>query len=687
MALGGILGPRNPAKLLHGRIIVAVWLVGAAFLVLTSRLYALQILRGEELTKEGEENLVQYIRIPHDRGIIYDRLRRILADNRQSLDVQVIPAFLGDAAHRAVTLGELARLIDLSFEESESIRNTVESQIGLDRFQPIVVKRDLSAEQVESIESERSVFRLDGVNIVEGRRRDFPNGKLASHLLGYVKEIDAVQLDAERVRCVEGEGGRKVCNPRKYVLGDLFGRDGIERMQEAELRGEDGFEKTVVDAKGRQQPEEYIRQIFGGPESRKNPPKPGQNVVLTIDRDLQASAEASFDGFAGAVVALDPRNGEVLSLVSVPAFDPNLVSGLLGKEVKERLDADPLKPWMNRAISGQYAPGSTYKVVTGMAALAEHATSPKEKVRCPGAFRMGRSVWRCHKDSGHGQVDLRDAYKVSCDVYFYTMGARVGIDRMAAMARALGFGKRTGIDLLNEKPGLVPDTAFHDRVDRATGGYQKGMAVNTAIGQGSVLVTPLQLALAYAALANGGTVFEPRIVGSIETADFRVTRRFLPRGRRIPDLPHLDVQEETFGKAPEVAEVKPTVVRSELGQPHEFLEVTRDGLFAVTNEPGGTAYWRRSRKVSMAGKTGTAQVMVLGRERLKPEDMEYMQRDHAWFVAYAPAENPEIVVVVVNEHSGHGGSHAAPIAVKVIDAWADLRSERLASVGLKEEEP
>ncbi len=660
---GGLHG-RNPARELRPRLLAALWLIVAVFLLLAVRLYALQIVRGEELSRKGRENFLQQLRVPHDRGIIFDRFGRILADNRPSLDLQVTPAFLGDKTTRAETLRALGRSIGLSAEEQSAIEEGVAAQRGLDRFQPLTSKRDLTAEQVEAIEAERSLFRLDGVTIVEGRRRAYPHGKLAAHLLGYVKEIDGPQLETER-----GRG-----NPRRYVLGDFMGRDGVEWELEGELRGQDGVEKTVVDAKGRRQHADAIEQLLG--ENRRQAPQPGRNVFLTIDRDLQQAAEAAFDGTAGAVVAVDPRNGEVLALVSVPAFDPGAVSGLLGLAEKERLDNDPLKPWMNRAISGQYAPGSTFKAFTAEAALREKATSPSEKVRCPGYFAMGRTVWRCHKDSGHGLVDLTAALKVSCDTYFYTMGARIGIDPLAAVARAFGFGARSGIALRNEKPGLVPDEAFHDRVDKATGGYQRGMVVNTAIGQGSLLVTPLQLAFGYAALANGGVVWRPLTVDRIETADFRVTRRFLAQARDAAQPPA--VAEEVIGDPPAVLKTATPTPTRELGLDGEQLAAVRAGLFAVTNEAGGTAYWRRSRKVSMSGKTGTAQVVRLGRERLKNEEMSYWERDHAWFVAWAPAEAPELVVAVVNEHSGHGSSAAAPIAVRVIDAWFDLGQARLA---------
>jgi penicillin-binding protein 2 len=652
-----------------------MWLVGLAFLILLSRAYALQILRGEELSLKGRRNFAQRVRVPHDRGIIYDRLGRILVDNRQSLDLQITKAFLGTNEEAEATLREVAGLVGMSEEELQWARETLAGKPHAERFEPIVIKRDLTPEQVEVIEAERSMLRLDGVEIAEWRRRTYPHGTLAGHLLGYVNEISRGELDA----------ARRKGNPRHYVLGDIVGRDGIERAYEEALRGVDGHAFVVKNAKGRRVQAAYVAELLLDYPAVE--PKPGHNVFLTIDLELQRHAEAAFDGRAGAIVAIDPRTGDVLALVSVPEFDPNLVSGLLGKEEKERLDADPLKPWVNRTIQGQYAPGSTFKAITATAALAYGKAEPRDAVFCPGWYRMGRQRWRCHKESGHGRVNLHDAIKKSCDTYFYTMGERLGINNLAEVSRFFGLGRRTGIPLRNEQPGLVPDEAFHDRVDAATGGYQRGMVINTAIGQGSLLVTPLQLALAYATVANRGTLFKPQVVERIETADFRVVRRFLPElssaAARDEETEPL-VAEEVAGDVPVVLERFEPEVAGELSVGPEVLDAVHDGLVAVTGEPGGTAWWRRSRKVSMAGKTGTAQVVRLGRDRRKADEMAYEERDHAWFVTYAPADDPEIVVAVLNEHSGHGSSHAAPIATKVVDAYFDLEQERLAQSATEE---
>ncbi len=673
------------------RLLVGVGGIVFVYLVIVARLYNLQILRGEELASKGERNFVQEVRIPHDRGIIYDRYGQIIVDNRPALDVQVTPAFLGKSKQAQATLQRLADIVALPEEEMARIRQGIKKARGLDRFKPILVKHDLEPQQVEAIEAERSVFYLDGVDIIEGRKRNYPYGTSAAHLLGYVNEIDPESLDAER----------KKNNPRNYQLGDLIGRAGVERTYEAELRGQDGYEKTVVDSKGRRQSGAYVDQLLG--QDRRVTPKPGHNIYLTLDLDLQQRALAAFHGKAGAVVAIDPNTGAVRALASIPAYDPNRASGAMGKEEKALLDTDPLKPWIDRTIQGGYAPGSTFKIATAIAALRAKATSPSEQVYCPGYYRMGNRVWRCHKDSGHGWVNLKQALKVSCDTYFYTMGGRVGINELAKTARLLSYGTRTGIPLADEKSGIVPDEEYHNRADAKTGGYQRGMVINTSIGQGSLVVTPLQQALAYAIVANGGTILKPQIVDHVESADFRVTRRYLPQaerwrvdptepaaldgtplsqdGQRAVEALAAFVHEDVAGQSPELLRPwVPSLLQSLNVPPADLAEVQR-GLIAVTSEPGGTAYWHRSKLVTMAGKTGTAQVIRIGRERTKAKDMDYFQRDHAWFVAYAPAEKPELVVAVLNEHAGHGGTEAAPIAVAVIDAYFELKQQRMHAQG------
>ncbi len=655
MAIGFEVQSRNAVKWFRGRLLIASAIITVAFLGLIVRLYDLQITRGDDFASRGQANFIKQFATPHDRGIIYDRLGQIMVDNRPSLNVEVTPYFLGKREKAEATLGELYETLRIEPEVREELSEEVFAKRGLNRFVAIRIKRDISLAEVEKIESQRSILKLDGVEIVEAKRRTYPSGSLAGHLLGYVNEIGRGSLEREKKRG----------NPERYKRGDTLGRSGIEHQYEKKLRGRDGYAQKVVDAKGRLQSADYMSSA-GNVDDKAA--EPGHNLILTIDAELQKAAEESFDGRAGSVVVMDVHTGEILAMVSKPGYDPNLISGAMALDEKARLDSNILKPWVNRPIQGQYAPGSTFKVVTAAAALTQGYTNPSEEVFCPGYYRLGRRNWRCHKDSGHGHVDLKEALKVSCDTYFYEMSMRMGIDEIAKAGNEMGLGSRSGIELRGEKPGLMPDEAFHDRVEKSTGGYQKGMALNTSIGQGSVLTTPLQVAVIYAAMANGGKILRPQLLKRIETADFRVWLRELTKTGEIT--------EKVEGRSPDtVFEMKPDI-KSRLNLDPEHLTAIQEGLIAVAQEPGGTAYWRRSRLVSMAGKTGTAQVIRLGVKREKAEDMEYFSRDHAWFASYAPIEDPEIAVVVLNEHSGHGGSKAGPIAVSVIDAWYELKEKR-----------
>lgn len=655
MALTADSTGRNPVRAFGTRLGLAMAIIVVAFLAMLVRLYTLQIVRGDELTSQGQRNFVQHVRIPHDRGIIFDRNGKILVDNRASLDLQVTPAFLGKGPAAKATLSRLGEILSLSQEDVDKVAAQVVRKSGLNKFQAVLVKRDLSPSEVEAVEADRAVFLLDGVDIVEGRRRAYRYGALAAHMLGYVNEIDPVSLEAERAKN----------NPMGYELGDLVGREGIERAFEDDLRGADGYEQVVVDAKGRRQHDAFVTSLLG--EQRRFEPKPGKNVYLSVDLELQLAAEAAFkkQGVAGSVVAIDPNTGSLLAMVSAPEFDPNAASGALGAAEKAALDKDPLRPWLNRPIQGQFVPGSTFKVSTGLAALMTGTTTPTEHVHCPGSYRMGHYTWRCH--GTHGSVDLKRALQVSCDTYFYTMAGRMGLDPIAKASRLLGMGSVSGIALRGERSGLIPDETYHNRADRASGGYQKGMAINAAIGQGAVLVTPLQLAYAYATIANDGTVYAPRMVERIESADLRVKRRTLQSFGTI--------REDMQGDAPALMRELSSVTRSKIDLPKDFLSPIREGLIAVI-EPGGTGYRNRSQKVTMAGKSGTAQVVRIGAVRLRMEQMDYFHRDHGWFVGWAPAEKPEIVVAVLNEHSGHGGVTAEPVVTEVVDTFFRLAEKR-----------
>jgi len=467
---------------------------------------------------------------------------------------------------------------------------------------------------------------LPGVDLVPVPHRYYRTGTVMSHLLGYMNEITQDELE------------RLVKANNVYHLGDYIGRRGLERFFESELRGKEGVRKEVVTARG-----ETVAGLADLIQEQAIPPTPGNNLVLSIDMRLQAEAERAFPGVAGAVIAIDVRTGFIRAMVSRPGFDPNVLTGRVTPAQMAALSKDPLQPMIFRPTAQHYSPGSTFKPITTLAALRSKQFTPHTHTNCPGGYRLGSRVWRCHKDSGHGPQDARDAIKHSCNVWFFRVADVLGLDPIAAEAKALGLGQPTGIGVVAEVPGIMPTSEYHDRV--SPGGYTKGMALNAAVGQGDDNVTPLQLAMAYAAIANGGTLYQPQLVQRIERTDGTVLQEF-----------------------------KPKVVRNAQIAP-EHRRLVLDALQSVVNEPGGTAYSRRLKDVKVAGKTGTAQVARIGQVRLKTSQMDYFLRHHAWFASFAPADEPEVVVVVLNEHGGGGGTDAAPTAMAVIQKYFELKAE------------
>lgn len=595
-----------------------------AFSAIIVRLWALQIQRGEEFTQKSEQNFVQRLRLVADRGLMFDSKGRLLVDNRPALDLYATPAFihgLGPALHT------IAEFTELTPEQEAATFKRLKGARGLDRFQAMLVVRDLTRDQLELIESRRMLGELDGFNIVDSGVRDYRYGELLAHVTGYLNEIGPEELEKRKER-----------PDNTYELGDLVGRRGLERTSEADLRGKDGVERVVVDSKGRRRPD-LTRDLLG--DDRKEPSKPGKNLVLSIDLDVQKAAEATFTGQAGVVIAVEVDTGFIVSLFSTPAYDPNRVTGPLAAKEKERLMNNPLKPEINRAIQEHYAPGSTYKAFTALTALSHGLITPETFLPCPGYYKYGGNKWRCFKDSGHGGLQLHKSLVVSCDTYYYSLGAKLGIDALAETTHAFGFGRRTGVPLDQEIPGIVPTAAYHNEVNKADGGYRVSNAINTAVGQGANAFTPLQLVMAYAAIANGGTLYEPQLVRRVEDINGRVLKTFDPK------------------------------VSNRINFKAEHWAAVREGLCGVVNEPGGTAYGKaKDTDLIVCGKTGTAQVAKL-KQRVKggnQASVDYMLRDNAWFVGFAPADNPKYAAVTLTEHGGFGGAASAPPVISVLRA-------------------
>ncbi|MDP6560683.1 MAG: penicillin-binding protein 2, partial [Candidatus Binatia bacterium] len=423
-----------------------------------------------------------------------------------------------------------------------------------------------------------------------------------------------------------------------YGMGDEIGQSGLEKRWEEFLRGRDGGQQVEVDVLGRE-----VRVLHQVQEL------PGHSVFLTIDRDLQESAYKALEGKAGAIVVMQVNSGAISALVSSPSFDPNAFAGGISSKEWSTLKDNKARPLHNRAIQGQYPPGSIYKIVLAIAALEEGAIDPERSLTCQGSMAFGNRVFRDWKKGGHGTVDLHKAIVESCDVYFYQLGQRLGVDRIARYSRMLGLGTKTGIALDGEKKGVIPDTQWKRK--RYKQPWFPGETLSVAIGQGYVSVTPIQIARLMAAVANGGKLYRPWFVRRVESFDRTPVRNY------GPDLLNsISLKEDT-------------------------LAHVRKALRDVVGSQRGTGKRARSDRVEIAGKTGTAQVAEMRGESVKSEHLPYAIRDHAWFATYAPATEPEIAVVVLVEHGGHGGSAAAPLAKKVIDKYFSLKPKAAASSG------
>jgi penicillin-binding protein 2 len=625
------LAETTPGRDLKRRFVWVGLAMVAGMVALAVQLYRLQITQGEEYAAKSVANFVKEVRLRADRGLLKDRRGTILVDSRPSFDAFITPAFCTNCADEVLPrLGEL-----LGWDDAA--RKRVEEQVRVARrnapFQPLPVRIDLPRDEYDRINARRDM--LDGVDVVPVPHRNYRTGNVLSHVLGYMNEITTDELER-----LNSEGSR-------YALGDYIGRRGLERYFESTLRGTDGVRKEVVNARGRVI--EELQDKLG--KDSVVPSRPGNNVVLSIDMRLQEEAERAFPASAGAVVAVDVKTGFIRAVVSRPGFDPNLLTGRITPAQMAALAKDPLQPMINRVSANHFSPGSTFKVVSALAAFKSGLFRPETVVNCPGGYRLGARTWRCHKDSGHGPVNGKTAMQYSCDTWFYKVADTIGLDPIAEMGKALGLGSPTGIGVLAEVPGIMPSSDYHNNA--SPGGYTKGMALNSAIGQGDDNVTPLQLAMVYAAISNGGTLYKPQLVERIEGLDGEV-----------------------------IAQNSPEVVR-QVEIPKAHLDAVKEGLVATAMVPGGTAYRAMVQSglkdVAVAGKTGTAQVTALGTVRLKTHQMDFFQRDHAWFAGFAPADDPELAVVVINEHGGHGGADAAPTAMAVIKKYFDLKKEDAAN--------
>jgi len=577
------------------------------FGVLLVRLWFLQIINGAGYRIQSENNRIDLRDVLPFRGLIFDRNGRLLVDNRPSFILGVIPE---DVRELDGLIGDLRRLAEI---DTISARKKIREALKSDPFNPVYIKKGLARDELARIET--NVLSMPGVIIEAKPKRHYLYSTLAAHLIGYLGEIDREQLN---------RGEYKENKP-----GDFVGKFGIEKKWQRHLNGIRGGQQVEIDASGRR-----LRVLY------QKAAEPGFNVYLTIDKDLQVLAERSLHDKAGAIVVMKPSSGEILAMASSPTFDPNDFAKGMDKKGWERLISHGYFPLQNRAVSGQYPPGSLFKLVVALAGLEEGIIDPNEKIFCGGSYGLKGRVYRDWKEQGHGHVDLRRAIVESCDVYFYRMGQKIGIDTIAGYARRLGFGCETGLELGDEKPGLIPDKAW--KLRRWHAPWEEGETLSVAVGQSFTLITPVQIARFISALFNGGILYRPQATKWI--------------GRRDQEI---------------VFESKPDIT----GYWHlkrENMELVKRALIGVVNEPHGTGWRARLDGIRVAGKTGTAQVIALPQEEeesVQERDVPYRFRDHAWFVAVAPAENPEIALAVLIEHGGLGGAVAAPIARDLLESY------------------
>lgn len=596
-------------EILDRRLSVLTIFIIVILSALLIRLWFLQIINGPEYRIQSENNRIHLQKLPTLRGLIMDRHGNLLVDNRPSYDLYFIPE---DIKNRKKLLDKIQRLIPFDYKKAGQ---KLESISSINPYDPVLIKKNLSREELAIIEANR--FNLPGARTQFQPQRNYIYGSFASHVIGYLGEINERELRSG-----------KYLNSR---AGDYIGKYGVESKWQKYLNGTRGGEQVEVDAAGRK-----IRTI-----SRK-PPVPGYNVYLTIDKNLQLLAENALKEREGSIVALNPNNGEVLVMASSPAFNPNQFVGGINITEWDKLRNSKEYPLQNRAISGQYSPGSLFKVVVAFAGLEEGIIDPEEEILCTGKYTLGNNTSRCWKwkEGGHGKISLHEAIRESCDVYFYKIGKEIGIDTIARYARMFGLGEKTDIDLPYEEEGLIPDTEW--KLKKYGEPWQQGETISSAIGQSYVTVTPIQMASMISAVFNGGRIYYPRVVKTVGNENTKVFE-FTP------------------------------VFKKELNFSEKNMEFIKHSLVAVVNEPKGTGRKAKIEGITVAGKTGTVQLIASEKAKiLNPDgDIPDEFQDHAWFVAVAPAEEPKIAVAVMIEHGEHGSS-AAPIAKKLIKEYLGM---------------
>ncbi|MBF0557780.1 MAG: penicillin-binding protein 2 [Nitrospirae bacterium] len=567
------------------KIQLGSYIIVAVFIFFCFKLWQLQVMDGDKYRALSESNRLRIVKTPAPRGIIFDRNGTALVKDIPFFSVSISPESL-----KGLDLYALSKFLGMPENEIAEKLNRKDNS----PFIPIKLKQGLSFQEIAHVEAGKSDF--PGLFVETDVGREYLFGKTGAHIIGYLGKMTPAQFE----------------NPafRNFPLDALIGQWGVEAVFDEELRGTPGERIIEVDALGRE-----LRLI------QQRPSVKGKDITLSIDIDVQKAVETEFHDKAGALVAIKPDTGEILALESLPSFDPNVFSRGVQYQDWLSLLEDKKKPMLNRALQSQYPPGSTFKIITGTAALEEGVIELDKKINCSGGIGYGKWTFGCWKKGGHGPIAFHRAIVESCDTYFYELGRRLGIDRIYKYAMALGLGKETGLNLLiKERRGLIPNTEWKRQQKKLP--WYLGETYNAAIGQGYVAVTPIQMAKMIATFSNGGTIYPLSLVKGGSKAS------------------------------------------GEVGLKPETIQTIKEALAGVVNEPGGTAHAAQSQSIIIGGKTGTAQ--VIGKQRGVTGE-KFM--DHAWFVAFAPVDKPEIALSVFVEHGGHGGSAAAPIAKKAIEAY------------------
>jgi penicillin-binding protein 2 len=593
------------------RLVVGIGFVSVLLAILLVRFFYLQAARHTYYQTLSESNRIAVVPIVPNRGLILDRNGVVLARNYSGYTLEINQNKTADIE---ATINDLSTLVTITNKDRKRFKKLLTESHN---FETLVIRNRLSDEEVARFAAQQ--YRFPGVEIKARLFRDYPFGEKTSHLIGYIGRIN----DAEEGQLEDSDLAAN------YRGSDYIGKTGLEQSYESDLHGTTGIEQVEVDAGGR-----AVRMLS------RTVPVSGNTLILSIDAKLQEIAEKSFGEYRGALVAIDPNNGEVLAFVSKPGYDPNPFIDGIDTQSWDELNNSPDVPLNNRALRGQYPPGSTIKPFMALAGLNFHTRTPEQTINDPGVYYLPGSSrqYRDWKAGGHGSVNMFKAIQMSCDTYFYGLATEMGIDNISAFLVRFGFGKKTGIDLEGETSGLLPSQEWKRK--RYQQIWYPGDTVSVGIGQGYTLVTPLQLAVATATLANNGVAHKPHLVKEVQS----------PRNsenRFIAKDPLYDLAIEP-----------------------KNLDLVRRAMVAVT-QPGGTAVFASlGAPYQIAGKTGTAQVVAMKQgEKYDAKKIDERHRDHAWFIAYAPAENPRIALAILAENGGHGGGTAAPIARKVLDYY------------------